>query len=198
MYSYPITFKNQYLDIHENNKKIIHEKLILFLNENNLSLDDVIVLGSSCGIYMDYFVVRGTVKDIDIVIPNGDISNIKRTNMIDILPVDYTLPLNKDTVKCDGINFLSKEDLLVSFCLSVLRKMKRRNVMYIRILLMDIGMMTDDFISLFTTTLNRMSNSDIISTCTERLPILKQYFSDDIINQYKNKFDSIRKKMEVL
>lgn len=146
---------------HNKNNEIIKQFIDKFRITNGLNTNDFLIVGSSCASYMSYFMLN-EVRDVDIFMLNNiNCETLVKTDNIDILsriniPDGY---MNR-IVEKDGYLFLSKEDLLISMSLSVLLKMKRRNMSYVRLLLIDLDMNVDEFIELLITSITNMTNLD--------------------------------------
>lgn len=146
---------------HDNNNQIIKSYLEEFMKVNNLGKHDFIIVGSSCASYMDYLILN-RVRDIDVLpINNIDISSLIKTKNIDVLSrVDLINEQAENCIEKDGFLFSSKMDILVSSSISILLKQKRRSFSYVRILLDDLNIKSNDFIELLTAQIEKSNLSD--------------------------------------
>lgn len=116
---------------HEDNKAFILEKIREFVSVNNLSPKDFVVGGSSCGTYMDYFVLSG-VTDIDIFMMI-DVAGLIKTSRVDTITADKTRGWTpSEVIEKDGFYFLGKKDLLICSAISALLKNKPNDIKYTR------------------------------------------------------------------
>lgn len=111
---YSYTALPQINTIHEECKRIIQDLLMDFQQKNNnMSKEKMIILGSSCGQYMNYFITC-QFNDLDLYLLQKD-ENYQKVNGVDFLFDPFLHPdYRKRLVLKDGFYFLSKEDLIIN------------------------------------------------------------------------------------
>jgi hypothetical protein len=129
--------------IHQQNKRLILEKLQLFTQLNALKPEDFAVGGSACAVYMDYFVID-RFNGIDIFLQRDDI-NI--THPIDEVNVIEFAPIKKwhfDKICRDGFYFQSKEEILMGVSIQALKQAKINDIRYMYVLSQDMNISLPD------------------------------------------------------
>lgn len=172
--------------IHEDNNKTITELLNTFVEANEISKSDFIVVGSACASYMDYIILN-KVRDVDIYIPDKSLT-VNKTDRIDIINLFAGRDcFMENIVEKDGFLFVDKKDLLLSMTVSYIYKYKRSDASYIRLLLADLDMTISDYIEFIQTELPKASNitQDRKDIVLERLELFAYQFSDCDLNKEK-------------
>lgn len=124
---------------HEKMKKEIEGEIEEFQKKN--PIEPVILIGSSCMVYMDYL-IKGKLNDVDIYVPTVPREKIIRTKRVDCVGNDqynfFIAPdYEKRLIKKDKFYCLSKEDLIVTMVASLTKTNKRNTNTYLKLLLLD-------------------------------------------------------------
>ena len=180
-YSKEYLVRPQIAEHHKANNSVIEEALQLFMETNNLSSTDFIVVGSSGASYMDYLVLR-EVKDVDIVMLTD--REVQKTDMIDIL-YKIIRPTVFDIKIKNGYQFISKEDFLITSTISAILKFKSSNIYYTKLMCVDLGLSTGDLKRLMFERIPRLQSDIPVQfvdkVFIERMLAYDMLFSDESI-----------------
>lgn len=156
--------------IHEECKRTIQRTLIEFQQKNkNISKDNMIVLGSSCGQYMDYFITC-RFRDLDLYVLQRE-EGYEKVNGVDLLFDPFLHPnYKKRLVLKDGYFFLSKEDLIINILSSGI-KAKVSTDIYITTLMFSFLNRIDYVVSLLEEAYSNftLSRTELYKNYNERL-----------------------------
>lgn len=138
--------------IHNKNNQEILCYLQEFNTANSLTGKEYIITGSSCGSMMNYFIL-GSVKDVDVCFI--DCVGAEKTQNIDcirnlLVPDGYKDRLEEKY----GFLFLSQRDLLFASSVAALAKLKRRDMVYTKLMLKNLNISVDDYLAEVETLLN--------------------------------------------
>lgn len=183
-------------ELHKRNNATIKHIIQTFQEENNLNSKDFVVIGSSCASYMNYLILK-TVRDVDIhVFDRQKRERCIKTHGVDLikhmlLPSEYKNRL----VEKDGYYFLSKEDFLVNACSAGLLKTKGKDILYSRIILLELEMSGSEFYNMMTAVLPSLEKCidfpEVYDIISSRINILNTHLSDKRIARLKESTEKL-------
>lgn len=160
---------------------------------NNTDVSQIIVLGSSCMLCMDY-AYKADITDVDIFCDRyrHEVTMAKDIDVMEpnrlFLPSDYKTRL----VECNGFFFLSKEDLIINM-ISTFYKQKESNRSYLEILLLNTDL--PHIYAKFSETYENYIKTITDIEFAKRFQITMSYFPIKYTEQYINRIATMQQKL---